>query len=351
MQKQRIFFGDSDPFCRDEPTHEEKLWLISQSNPDSPFHNFIGNDAALKKIQVAAYTALGNPYHTMREMFFSIFGPSSAGKTTLARIYAEVVDLPFLEISPKSISSVDDLFEQIYLKCEEEDLELKEVEKVNNYRLPPMIIFIDEVHALVNSVVNGLLKATEFNDSILVTERGIIIDCRNVTWIIATTDEGKLFDAFRTRFEPIKLEYLTKKEISKIIRMNNPDFSEEACDLIAHYNSRIPRKALSFARYVVMSAKMNQKPLIDIIHEVARDEGIDQFGMNKIHLKILRELKKHPVAKNRMSIVAGVKDEEVEKFIMPWLLTETQDQPAFVTVSSKGYTITEAGLRELEKRK
>jgi hypothetical protein len=50
------------------------------------------------------------------------------------------------------------------------------------------------------------------------------------------------------------------------------------------------------------------------------------------------------------SLIAGRKEEEVEKFIMPWLLTETDDQPALVTVTTKGYTITEAGLAELDRR-
>jgi hypothetical protein len=49
--------------------------------------------------------------------------------------------------------------------------------------------------------------------------------------------------------------------------------------------------------------------------------------------------------------VAGRKDEEVEKYILPWLLTETDDQPALICVTPKGYAITSDGLNELNRRK
>jgi hypothetical protein len=48
--------------------------------------------------------------------------------------------------------------------------------------------------------------------------------------------------------------------------------------------------------------------------------------------------------------VTGRKEEENENFIMPWLLTSTEDQPSLVTVTSKGYSITKAGEVELFKR-
>jgi hypothetical protein len=51
---------------------------------------------------------------------------------------------------------------------------------------------------LADSIVQGLLKATEFDDSTLIAENGKTVDCYKVTWAIATTEEGRLFEAFRT---------------------------------------------------------------------------------------------------------------------------------------------------------
>jgi hypothetical protein len=88
----------------------------------------------------------------------------------------------------------------------------------------------------------------------------------------------------------------------------------------------------------------------EVTRQVANDEEIDEYGMHVVHLNILRALGQGPIARNRMSLISGRKDEETEKFILPWLLTETDDQPALVNVSSKGYTITKAGIQELERR-
>jgi Holliday junction resolvasome RuvABC ATP-dependent DNA helicase subunit len=351
LQNELVFFGERHEKCLPEPTHMEKMMRIDRTSAFSPFSRFIGNDRAVKKMQTAAYTALGRDNHMMRELAFAVFGPSSAGKTTLVRLYAETVQLPFIEISPKSLKCMDDLFKIIRKTLADSGLELIEISS-KRYSLPPCVIFIDEVHALTTGVVDGLLKATEHDDAMLVTENGIVCDTFNVTWAIATTDEGKLFEAFRTRFSPIVLNLLNKSDIAKIVKLSNRDWSDELCGIVAHYNSRIPRKALEFARYMRMVKTCKEELGWDeIAREVAYDEGVDEFGMHEIHLRILRALAEGPIAKTRISLVAGRKDEEVEKYILPWLLTETDDQPALICVTSKGYTITDDGLKELSKRK
>jgi len=342
MQKQFIF---------KELTEEKRLARIDRNNPSSPFSKFIGNDKAVRKFQVAAYNALGEINHQMRELAFSIFGPSSAGKTTIARIYAETVNLPLIEINPKSIKTMDDIFRQIVNVFELHELPLIEL-RPKHYTLPSCIIFIDEVHALADGIVQGLLKATEFKDGVMVTESGKVINTYHVTWIIATTDEGKLFDAFRNRFSPVVLNYLNKAEIAQLIKNEYPHLPSNVCELVAHYNPRVPRKALEFARYMCMVQQMQKNDSWEqIAKQVASDEGIDEFGMHEIHLSILRALANGPVAKNRIVNITGRKEEEVERFIIPYLLTETDEQKALITVSTKGYSLTEAGIYELERRK
>ena len=350
MQKHFVFFGPKDSKGRPVPTDAQKKARIDRNNPDAPFSRFIGNDRAVKKLQVAAFKALGHPYHMMRDLSFAIYGPASAGKTTLARLYAETVQLPFLEVSPKSLRNVDDLFDQISTTLKDAGIPLVEGNN-GQYNLPPMVIFIDEVHALVDSVVQGLLKATEFNDAMLVTETGRILDCFAATWMIATTDEGKLFDAFRTRFSPVQLQYLTRVELSKIVRIANPELSPAVCDLVSHYNARVPRKALEFARYMKLVREMDEGlSWEEVARQVAEDEGIDQYGMANVHFKVLRSLANGPVSQRRMPTITGRKMEEVDRFIMPWLMTETDDQPALVGVGPRGYILTDAGVAELSKR-
>ena len=351
VKRQRClwFYGENDPKRRSEPTDEQKRHLINRDNSQSAFSKFIGNDKAVRKLQAAAFKALSDPRHMMRDLAFAIYGPASAGKTTLAKLYANVVELPFCEISPKQVRKMDDVFNLVNSVLAPYDIAL--VGNGNHYRLPPCVIFLDEVHALCDNVIQGLLKATEYNDAVMATESGRILDCKFATWFIATTDEGRLFDAFKTRFSPVHLNYLTKAEIAKIVKLANPYLEDSVCDLVAHYNGRIPRKALEFARYMNIVRMMNNgMSWEDIARQVADDEGIDEWGMHELHLKVLKALAGGPVASKRIPAILGRKKEEVEGYIMPVLMCATDDQPSLVSVSSKGYVLTDAGVEELRKR-
>jgi len=342
-----IFFGEGDSLKRKPPTEEEKLALVDRTAKDGPFSKFVGNDKAVKKIQVAAYHALGHPHHMMRDLSFSIFGPASAGKTTLARIYGEAVRLPFIEISPKGVKTLDDVFDFIDSILTRSGIGLVDLEE-GNYSLPPCVLFFDEVHALSDGIIQGLLKATEFGDAMMQTENGRILDTYAATWMIATTDEGKLFDAFRTRFNPVHLQYLGKKDVAKIIKNNHADLNNEVCNLVAHYNPRVPRQALQFARYMKMYKKMHpEMTWKDIAQAVAKDEGINDFGYNEQQMKVLKSLRNGAVSKKNLSTLVGRKEDELENYIIPTLIAETEDQKSLIKSSPRGYVLTNEGEKLL----
>jgi len=344
-QQQFIFFGEKDAARRKEPTSKEKHEKI-----ELVFKRYVGNESALVKLKTAAFTALSRPNHQMSDLSFGLFGPPSCGKTTLARLYAEVVDLPYVELSAQSLESLNYLLEKIAESCLNKRLRL-EKQTDGSFYLPPCVIFIDEAHNLPKSVMQGLLKATEHEDRIMQCEDGTIVNTKCVTWMIATTDEGLLFDAFRTRFSPIHLKYLRKADISKIVSAKHPGLSESACDRIAFFNSRIPRKALEFARYVEMYQRMREDlSPCQAVDEVAAQEGIDQFGMHEVHTKVLMALKEGPIAKSRIGHVTGRKTEENERYIMPWLLSDVEDQPALVKVTTRGYSLTKEGEEMVRQR-
>ena len=343
------FFGPYDSLGRTAPTDEQRRHLVNRDNPASPFSRFVGNERAVRKLQAAAFKALGDPNHIMRDLSFSLYGPASAGKTTLARLYAQVVELPYAEISPKQVRRLDDVFGILSGVMREAGVPL--VPSKGRYRLPPCVIFFDEVHALNDHVVQGLLKATEHSDGIMGTESGRLLDCRFATWFIATTDEGRLFDAFKTRFSPVQLSYLTRAEIARIVGLANPHLAPEVCALVAFYNGRVPRKALEFARYMGIVKMMDPgKSWEEVARQVAQDEGIDEFGMGEMQLRVLKALAGGPVAAKRLPTLVGRKKEEVEGYILPTLMCETEDQPSLVAVSNKGYVLTEAGVGELVRR-
>lgn len=330
---------------------ERRRWLVSPENPHYQLNKFIGNKEAVKRISRAVFSALGKENRDCSDYSFALCGPASTGKTYMAKLFAEALKLPFVSIEPQSIESVQDIFDEIERVCAEDGRVSLVEYPGGRYFLPPIIVFIDEVHNLKNSVVQGLLKATEPNDRVMVTEKGYEVRTDKVCWMIATTDRGDLFDAFDTRFQKVNLQLYSMKEMAHIVKMNNPDFDEDACMLVAKYNSQVPREALAFARDMRVEKEMSGlESWEDVAKVVAKDHGIDEHGMTISRVEILRSLGQGPVSAAQLPFVVHVKPEELRKFILPPLMSRTPDREPLVTVSARGYVITKAGLDELELR-
>jgi hypothetical protein len=347
MQQQYIFFPPGTP----GPTAGERNAFLDVNNPGGPYYGFIGNMKAVNKLQRIDFDGLGKYNHCTTDLNVAVVGRAGGGKTELVRRHNRARRLPLVEISPRAVKTSHDIFMEAHRVCLACGLPLVQLGRENNYVLPPIDLFIDEVHALTPMVVQALLKATEFKDGTLVTERGVTVNCRNVHWIIATTDRGKLFDAFDTRFTKVALSLYNKEEIAQIVHVNHLDWDMEVCQLVAHYCARVPREALAFAREMQLEHNRNPDDWTVIAARVAEDNDIDPYGMTYQRLAILKALGQGPVAEKRLPIIAGVKAEELEKFVLPWLLEMTDDQMPFVTVTHRGYALTEAGMAELEKRK
>ena len=338
-------------FPEEAPTPEDRLKFLDPINPESPWYNFVGNRKAVNKAIRLEFNALGKYNHDCSDLSIAVIGRSGCGKTDFVKRHALANGLPTAFIYPRSINSTHDIFTAAAQACLDRNCPLVEIDELNHYKFPPINIFIDEVHALHPNIVQGLLNATEHEDAILNTEKGIVVDCSNVHWIIATTDRGKLFDAFDVRFNKIELSLYSRKEISQIIQNKYSDWTKEACDLVAHYCSRIPREALAFAREMQLEKEMHpDNSWEDVAKIIAEDNNIDPFGITYTRLKILKQLAFGPIASKRLPIIAGVKEEELNKFILPWLLEPTEEDEPLITVSQRGYVLTEAGIAELGKR-
>lgn len=331
---------------------EERRLAVDPANPDFELNGFVGNKEARRRLGRAVFSALGKRNRCCSDYSFALCGPASTGKTYLAKLFARSLGLPFVSIEPQSVRRVHDIFLEVEKACRSHNENIALVKNEDGeYIFPPMVIFIDEVHNLRKNVVQGLLKATEPNDRTMVTEEGVVVATDYVCWVIATTDRGDLFDAFDTRFQKVNLNLYSKGEMAQIIKMNNPDWDDETCLIVAKYNSHVPREALAFARDMRVEYEMNgcvsweQAAAI-----VAKDHGIDRLGMTEARVKVLKALGQRPISSAQLQYVVHVKEEELKRFVMPPLLARTPDSEPLVTVSTRGYTITLEGLAELDKR-
>jgi Holliday junction resolvasome RuvABC ATP-dependent DNA helicase subunit len=330
-----------------------------------PLSRFVGNEKAKHRLSRAAYQMWANDTHAGGNQAIAIIGEASTGKTTLGKLFAETVLLPYVDIQPKAVRSALDILEAIADVLDRTEVHSRRYDKPMNlrlvpdadkqFRIPPCVVHIDEVHALPNQVVQALLKATEPKDGMLAVGEGFVADCRQVTWVISTTDRGLLFDAFDTRFRKVTLHLYNKDDVAEIIRRNNSDWSIEVCRLVARYCWRVPREAIAFANDMRteydLRSQDGEVSWEDVAAAVARDNEIDPYGMTRQRLAVLTALgQQGSIPKNRLCLYANCKEEELVKFVMPALLSAAGG-PALVTVTSKGYSLTSAGIKELDVRK
>jgi hypothetical protein len=255
------------------PSIGQRKWRCdSVNNPENPFHTFVGNAHAVRRLNRAAFAALGRYNHECSDSSFSLIGPPSTGKATLAKMFADLLGLPFATISAQNCQSMTDLSIQIAEVCEKfvcgdgVTLELREMVG-DVYMIPPIIVFVNEFHALPKKVEQGLAKAINGK---FTTENGFSFNTSHVCWIISTTDADLLVDPF-DKFTSIHFKPLTaKEEVAQVVAIHNPDWTPDVCQLVAQHAGS-PREALAVATEMRLEFEMNAGNWMEVAEIVARD--------------------------------------------------------------------------------
>lgn len=170
-------------------------------------------------------------------------GSAGVGKSSFARAIASQL----LGQRPIMFSGADLQKGRMIIEKLAQDGRVPEADR-RPVRLLPCVIFIDEAHALSTPVANILLSALD--DARLTTIDNVDYDFGDIVFLMATTDAGKLTEAFRSRPDRVLLRNYTLDELAGILwlhgqrELDGYSLPREICLEIAARTRALPRVAV-----------------------------------------------------------------------------------------------------------
>ncbi|OCG16816.1 Holliday junction DNA helicase RuvB [Gilliamella sp. App6-5] len=249
-----------------------------------------------------------------------IFGPPGLGKTTLANIVANEMNVNLRTTSGPVLEKAGDLAAMLT------NLE------------PNDVLFIDEIHRLSPVVEEILYPAMEdYQLDIMIGEgpaaRSIKIDLPPFTLIGATTRAGSLTSPLRDRFGIVqRLEFYRVEDLEYIVSRSakflGMDLSDEGAHLIAKRSRGTPRIANRLLRRVRDYADVKSKGIIDkrIATQALDMLDVDNEGFDymdrKLLLAIIEKFMGGPVGLDNIAAAIGEERETIEDVLEPFLIQQ-----------------------------
>ncbi|MDF7663826.1 Holliday junction branch migration DNA helicase RuvB [Bifidobacterium sp. ESL0763] len=313
-----------------EPVSDEELRPQTLSN-------FIGQPRLKAQLQLfldAAKKRAVPPDHIL------LAGPPGLGKTTLAMIVANELEVPIRVTSGPAIQHAGDLASIL------SSLDSGEV------------LFIDEIHRLPRAAEELLYIAMEdFRVDVMVGKgpgaTSIPLTLPRFTVIGATTREGMLPAPLRARFGfTAHLDFYPHEELERLIERSSvvldiklAQGSARQLSLRSRGTPRIANRLLRRVRDWAIVHDLGEVEPDDVEQALALYQ-VDSEGLDRLDLAVLdaivRRFDGGPVGLNNLSAMIGEEAETVETVCEPYLVRE-----GFLVRTPRGRVATEKAWKHL----
>src|SRR3954469_117857 len=263
-----------------------------------------------------------------------LYGPPGLGKTTLAQIIAEELEVSFTTTSGPVL---------------QKKLDLTGI--LSNVRLH-QVFFIDEIHRLLPDVEEMFYSALEdFRVDILVGTgpgaRTVSLPMPKFTAIGATTRQGLVSAPLRGRFGLVlRLEPYAVPELKEIVnrsaRLLNVKIEDGAAEEISRRCRGTPRIANRLLRRVRDYAQVRADGRVTqpVTQTALNLLDVDRFGLDeidqKIMMTILEKYRGGPVGVNTIAASISEEADTIEEVYEPYLI-----QLGFLNRTPRGRVATE----------
>ena len=247
-----------------------------------------------------------------------LYGPPGLGKTTLASIIANEMNVNIRITSGPAIEKPGDLA------------------AILTNLAPHDILFVDEIHRMSRSVEEILYPAMEDGAIDIIIGKGpsarsIRLDLQPFTLIGATTRAGQLTSPLRDRFGMImRLELYTNEELKSIVtrtaRILGVGIDDGGADEIARRARGTPRIANRLVKRVRDFAQIKGTGIItQSLADMALDMlEVDNLGLDGVDRRMMLSIINHfgggPVGLDTLAATIGEEPTTIEDVYEPYLL-------------------------------